>query len=124
MVIHLGEVYGFRLSRREAWKLLLTISAQLAALMGAYWGVNLVSSALKTASAGLSTALTAAAQGALAWYATYLTGRMAQAWFARGKSWGNAGPRETARSILASLDRDSIIRDAREDILARLRQRA
>ena len=34
--------------------------------------------ALKTASAGLSTALTATAQGTLAWYATYVTGRMAQ----------------------------------------------
>jgi GTPase SAR1 family protein/uncharacterized protein (DUF697 family) len=123
LVIHLGEVYGFRLSRREASKLLLTISAQLIALMGAYWGMNLVSSALKTASAGLSTALTAAAQGALAWYATYLTGKMAQTWFSRGKSWGNAGPKETARKILASLDRDSMIRTARDDILTRIRSR-
>jgi len=116
MVIHLGEVYGFKLSRREASKLLFTISAQLVALMGAYWGMNLVSSALKTVSAGLSTALTATAQGALAWYATYLTGKMAQTWFSKGKSWGNAGPRKTARSILASLDRDSILRTAREDL--------
>jgi len=123
MVIHLGEVYGFRLTRREASRLLVTISAQLIALMGAYWGMNLVSSALKTASAGLSIALTAAAQGTLAWYATYLTGRMAQTWFSRGKSWGNAGPRETARSILASLDRDSMIRTARDDILDRLKGR-
>jgi len=123
MVIHLGEVYGFRLSRREAAKLLLTISAQLVALMSAYWGMNLVTSAMKTASAGLSTALTATAQGALAWYATDVTGRMAQSWFARGKSWGNAGPRETARAILDSVDRDSIIQAAREDILARLKGR-
>jgi hypothetical protein len=122
MVIHLGEVYGFRLSRREASKLLLTISAQLVALMGAYWGVNLVASALKTASVGLSTALTASAQGALAWYATYLTGRMAQTWFSRGKSWGNTGPRETARAILASLDRDAIIQTAKQDIASRLRK--
>lgn len=121
MVVHLGEVYGFRLSRSEASRLLLTISAQLAALMGAYWGMNLVSSALKTASAGLSTALTATAQGALAWYATYLTGKMAQTWFSRGKSWGNAGPKETARRILDTLDRDSILRTAREDIRSRLR---
>jgi len=123
MVIHLGEVYGFKLSRREASKLLLTISAQLVALMGAYWGMNLVSSALKTASAGLSTALTATAQGALAWYATYLTGKMAQTWFSKGKSWGNAGPRKTARSILASLDRDSILATARDDLLAKLKGR-
>ncbi|MFC1719590.1 YcjF family protein [Pseudomonadota bacterium] len=121
MVIHLGEVYGFKLSRREASKLLFTISAQLVALMGAYWGMNLVSSALKTVSAGLSTALTATAQGALAWYATYLTGKMAQTWFSKGKSWGNAGPRKTARAILASLDRDSIIRTAREDLSNRLK---
>ena len=123
MVIHLGEVYGFRLSRREAAKLLLTISAQLIALMSAYWGMNLVTSALKTASVGLSTALTATAQGALAWYATYVTGKMAQTWFSRGKSWGNAGPRDTARTILESLDRDSIIQTARDDILERLRGR-
>ena len=119
LVMHLGEVYGFRLSRREASKLLLTISAQLVALMGAYWGVNLVASALKTASAGLSTALTATSQGALAWYATYLTGQMAQSWFSKGKSWGNAGPRETARAILSGLDRDSLLRTAREDISSR-----
>ena len=116
MIIHLGEVYGFSLSRKEASKLLLTISAQLLALMGAYWGMNLVSSALKTASAGLSTVLTAAAQGSLAWYATYLTGKMAETWFSKGKSWGKTGPRDTARSILESLDRDSLISAARDDI--------
>ena len=121
MVIHLGEVYGFKLSRREASKLLFTISAQLVALMGAYWGMNLVSSAMKTVSAGLSTALTATAQGALAWYATYLTGKMAQTWFSRGKSWGNAGPQKTARSILASLDRDSLLTTARDDLVAALK---
>ena len=123
MVIHLGEVYGFKLSRREASKLLLTISAQLVALMGAYWGMNLISSALKTVSAGLSTVLTATAQGSLAWYATYLTGQMAQTWFSRGKSWGNAGPQKTARSILASLDRDSILKTARDDLFSRLKGR-
>ncbi len=120
MVIHLGEVYGFSLSRTEASKLLLTISAQLLALMSAYWGMNLVSSALKTVSVGLSTALTAAAQGALAWYATYLTGKMAETWFSKGKSWGKTGPRDTARSILASLDRESLISTARNDILTRI----
>jgi len=43
MIVHLGNVYGFQLSRREASKLLLTISAQMLLLMGAYWGVNMVS---------------------------------------------------------------------------------
>jgi GTP-binding protein Era len=121
MVLHLGEVYGFKLSRTEASKLLFTISAQMLALMSAYWGMNLVSSAMKTVSAGLSTAITATAQGALAWYATYLTGRMAETWFSKGKSWGKSGPRETARNILASLDRDTMLSTARADIQTRLK---
>ena len=120
LVIHLGEVYGYQLSRREASRLLLTIAANLAALMGAYWGINLVSSALKTVSAGLSTALTATAQGALAWYATYVTGSVAQSWFARGKSWGDGGPKETVRAILQDLDRDSLLVSARSEIAALL----
>lgn len=116
LVLHLGEVYGFRLSRTEASKLLLTIATQLAALMGAYWGINLVSTALKTVSAGLSTTLTVSAQGALAWYATYVTGAVAESWFARGKAWDDGGPRETVRRILDSLDRDSILLSARDEI--------
>ncbi len=120
MVLHLGQVYGHSLSRREASRLLVTIAAQLAALMGAYWGVNLVSSALKGMSAGLTTVVTGAAQGALAWYATLVTGKAAEGWFARGKSWGPDGPRATVRGILDDLDRDSILRDARTEILALL----
>jgi GTP-binding protein Era len=116
LVIHLGDVYGFQLSRTEATKLLFTIATQLVALMGAYWGINLVSAALKTVSIGLSTALTATAQGALAWYATYVTGTVAASWFAHGKSWENGGPKETVRNILASLDQDSILLTAREEI--------
>lgn len=121
MVIHLGNVYGFQLSRREASKLLLTISAQMILLMSAYWGVNMISATLKTISAGMSAALTAGAQGTLAWYATYVTGISAESWFAKGKSWGSGGPRETINEILDSLDRDSILQSARSDIMNKLK---
>jgi len=121
MVIHLGNVYGFQLTKREASKLLLTISAQMLVLMGAYWGVNMVSAALKTISAGMSAAITAGAQGTLAWYATYVTGMAAESWFSKGKSWGPAGPRETINELLDSLDTDSILQSARRDILAKIR---
>jgi len=120
MVIHLGNVYGFQLSRREASKLLLTISAQMLLLMSAYWGVNMVSAAMKTISAGMSAAITAGAQGALAWYATYVTGFAAETWFAKGKSWGSEGPRETINEILDTLDQESILRSARSDIMGKL----
>jgi len=124
LVVHLSKVYGLPMTRVEAGRLLATIVAQLAALMGAIWGVNLVASALKLGSAGLSTALTAGAQGALAWYATVLVGSAAERYLAAGKSWGEDGPKRVVREIVDSLDRDSILREAREEILARLKRAA
>lgn len=121
LVTHLSRIYGLPLTRTEAGRLLATITAQLAALMGAIWGIHLVSSALKIASVGLSTALTATAQGALAWYATLLVGRAAENYLAHGKSWGERGPKRVVTEIVQSLNRDSVLREAREEILARLK---
>jgi hypothetical protein len=64
--------------------------------------------------------LTAGAQGALAWYATTLIAKAAERYLAAGKSWGEHGPKRAVRDIVESLDRDSILRDARSEILARL----
>jgi GTP-binding protein Era len=122
LVTHLSRLYGLPLTRVEAGKLLATIGAQLAALMGAIWGVHLVASALKGASAGLSTLVTAGAQGALAWYATTLVARAAERYLAAGKSWGEQGPKRVVQEIVESLDRDSILREARAEILSRLRR--
>ena len=124
LVMHLARVYGLPLTRREAGSLITTICAQLAALMGAIWGVHLVASALKGLSAGMSTVLTAGAQGALAWYATELVGRAAERYLAAGKSWGDQGAKRVVSEIVDSLDRDSILREARGEILARLRRNA
>ncbi|MFC4728086.1 DUF697 domain-containing protein [Coralloluteibacterium thermophilus] len=121
LVAHLGRVYGMTPSRAEAGRLLAVILGQLAALMGAVWGVNLVASALKLGTGGLSTIATGGAQGALAWYATYVVGRVAERWYAQGRSWGEGGPKQVVREIVESLDRDSILREARGEILARLR---
>lgn len=124
LVMHLGKIYGMPLTRREAGQLILTICAQLVALMGAIWGVHLVASALKVASIGMSTLLTAGAQGALAWYATLVVGRAAERYLVAGKSWGESGPKRAVQEIVAQLDRDSILREARDEILARLRSGA
>jgi len=123
LVLHLGKVYGQPLTRAEAGTLVAKICAQLAALMGAIWGVHLVASALKGVSAGLSTVVTAGAQGALAWYATELVGRAAEHYLLHGKSWGDQGAKRAVEDIVKSLDRDSILREARGAILERLRSR-
>jgi hypothetical protein len=124
LVLHLAKVYGQPLTRAEAGTLITTICAQLAALMGAIWGVHLVSSALKGVSAGLSTVVTAGAQGALAWYATEIVGRAAEHYLLHGKSWGEQGAKRAVADIVASLDRDSILREARSAIMDRLRNRS
>lgn len=120
MIRKLSQVYGLPLVGKEATKLTVTIMAQLVALMGAVWGVNLLSSALKTMSVGLSTTVTAGAQGALAYYATYLVGKIAEQYFIRGKSWGEKGPKKVAKDIVNSLDKNSILADARDQILKRI----
>ncbi len=121
MVVQLSRVYGLPLTRRESGRLVATIATQLAALMGAIWSVHLVSSALKGLSAGLSTVVTAGAQGALAWYATVLIGRAAERYLVNGKSWGELGVKRAVADVVAELDRDSILREARAEILARLK---
>ena len=92
--------------------------------MGTVWAVHLVSSALKVGTGGLSTLVTASAQGAIAWYSTYVVGKVADQYLAQGKSWGDGGPKQVVQDILDSLDRDSVLAEAREEIRARLSARS
>ena len=120
MVVHLSRVYDLPLSRQEAGSIVKVIVAESAALMGTVWALHLVSSALKVGSLGLSTILTAGAQGAIAYYSTYLVGQAAAEYLSKGKSWGAGGPKQVVKSILDSLDRDTVLRDAKREIQARL----
>jgi hypothetical protein len=120
MVVHLSKVYGLPLSRTEAGSIVKVIVAESAALMGTVWALHFVSSALKVGTIGLSTILTAGAQGAIAYYSTYLVGRAAAEYLAKGKSWGDGGPKQVVKQILDSLDRDTVLRDAKREIQARL----
>lgn len=122
MVVHLSRTYGLPLSHREAGTLVQVIAAQIVALIGTVWAINLVSSALKATTGGLSTVVTAGAQGAVAYYATYIVGRAAERYFAQGKSWQEGGPKRVVQDILDSVDRDSILAEARRDIRAHLRR--
>jgi len=120
MVIHLSRAYGLPLSRAEAGGLVTTIGAQMVILMGTVWTVHFVASALKLGTGGLSAVVTGGAQGVVAYYSTYVVGRAAERYLANGKSWGDAGPKLAIREILDSLDRESIVDQAKADIRARL----
>ncbi|MFZ1386730.1 MAG: GTP-binding protein [Thiolinea sp.] len=122
MIVHLSRLYGLPMSKSEAGDLLKTISGQMIVLIGTTWAVHLVATVLKLGTGGLSVLLTGATQGAVAWYSTLVVGRVAEKWLANGKSWGEAGPKFTVEQILDSLDRDSVIAEAREEIMAYLRK--
>jgi small GTP-binding protein len=120
MVVHLSRVYDLPLSQKEAGSLVRVIVAEAAALMGTVWALHFVSSALKVGTAGLSTIVTAGAQGAIAYYSTYVVGRVAAEYLGEGKSWGEGGPKRVVKQILDSLDRDTVLQDAKREIQARL----
>jgi len=118
--VHMSHVYDLPISKREAGSLVSIIVAEAAALMGTVWGLHLVSSALKVGTGGLSTVLTAGAQGAIAYYSTYVVGQIAAEYLAKGKSWGDGGPKAVVKEILDSLDRDTVLKDAKREIRARI----
>ena len=120
MVVHLSKVYDLPLNQKEAGSIVKVIMAESAALMGTVWALHFVSSALKVGTVGLSTILTAGAQGAIAYYSTYLVGQAAAEYLAAGKSWGDGGPKLVVKQILDSLDRDTVLSDAKREIQARL----
>ncbi|TXH72580.1 MAG: DUF697 domain-containing protein [Thiothrix sp.] len=122
MIVHLSKLYGLPMSKSEASDLLKTIAGQMIVLIGTTWAVHIISTVLKLGTGGISTLLTAATQGAVAWYSTLVVGRVAERWLANGKSWGEAGPKLTVEQILDSLDRDSVIAEAREEIMTYLRK--
>ena len=91
-------------------------------LYGSFWAVNIASSALKITTVGLSTVLTGVTQGAIAWYSTLVIGRAAEQYLAKGKSWGESGAKLAVAEILDSLDRDSIMKEAKQEIMSYLKQ--
>lgn len=124
LIVHLSRLYGLPLNRGEAKELVMVIGAQMALLMGTVWLVNLLSSALKFGTGGLSAVLTGTAQGVLAYYSTYVVGQVAERYLAQGKSWGEGGPKLVVREILDSIDRDTLLAEAKADIQQRLKKQA
>lgn len=116
MVVHLSRIYGLPMSKSEAGDLIKTIAAQMLLLYATFWAIHFASSALKIGTGGLSTVVTGIAQGAVAWYGTLIVGRVAEDYLVKGKSWGEGGPKLIVQNILDSLDRDSVISEAKDEI--------
>ena len=116
MVLHLSKVYGIELTRHEAGKLIRTIALQTGLLMGTVYGVQVLSSVLKGLTGGLSTVLTAGAQAGVAFYGSYVIGKAAQQYFAQGASWGSSGAKAVIEQIMADLDKEALIDEAKSSV--------
>ncbi len=122
LILHLSRVYGLPVTRREAGRLVAVIVAQLSALLGAVWSVNLFASLAKLGTGGAATALTASAQGAVGYASTWILGRVAEDYFRRGGSWGERGPKRAVEAVLEELDTEALLAQARADIRRALRK--
>jgi hypothetical protein len=49
-----------------------------------------------------------------------VVGRVAGEYLALGRSWGEGGPKQVVKQILDSLDKETVLKDARREIRARL----
>ena len=121
LVIHLSKIYGLPMSKSEAGDLIKTIATQMLVLYATFWAIHLASSALKIGTAGFSTVVTGIAQGAVAWYSTLVVGKVAEDYLVKGKSWGDSGPKLVVQNILDNLDRDSVMSDAKQEIIEYLK---
>jgi len=121
MIIHLSRIYGLPMSKSEAGDLIKVIAGQMLAIYATFWAIHFASSALKIGTGGLSTVVTGVAQGGVAWYSTLIVGRVAEEYLAKGKSWGETGPKLIVKNILDSLDRDSVMSEAKDEIVSYLK---
>lgn len=116
MIKHLGNVYGFDINSKEAGTLMKSVIAELGLVLGTSFGVQALSSVLKGLSAGLSTILTASAQGIAAYYGTYLVGKACEEYFKKGAGWGEDGAEKVLQAMLDNIDKDTVLAEAKADI--------
>ncbi len=116
MIKHLGTVYGFDVNSKEAGILMKSVITELGLVLGTSFGVQALSSVLKGLSVGLSTVLTAGAQGIAAYYGTYLVGKACEEYFKQGAGWGDDGAKKVLQTMLDNIDKDEVLAEAKADI--------
>jgi hypothetical protein len=123
MIYHLARVYDIPISRSQAAQLLGVITAAAGGLGLSQWALQLGFNALKTLTLGFSTVLTFVSQAVVAAFTTYIVGLTAQYYFEHGASWGDEDPRRVIGRILNSIDRNSVMQQLKEQILAKCHRR-
>jgi uncharacterized protein (DUF697 family) len=121
MVATLAKVYGIPLTTAGASALVDAI------LRAAGWVIlgqavtHVAASVFKGLTIGYGTVLTALPQGAAAGYGSYVVGQAARYYFVHGGSWGREAPKAVVTRILEMTDRESVLRQLKEEIRRKIR---
>ncbi len=130
LIVTLARIYGLELTQRGATQLLGEIALAMGGLTVSELVVSFGLSGLKSllATAAIPTGgLTATpyvsvalVQAAVSGVSTYAIAQVAKTYLANGATWGTHSPKAVAREILSELDEDSIMRQIRTELAAKL----
>jgi small GTP-binding protein len=130
LILALSRIYGLPMGQVGAIKLLqqialglggITLSERLVTLglgsLKSLLGASAIASGGLTLAPYLPVALT---QAGVAGFSTYGIGQVVKTYLANGADWGPQGPQSVVQEILANLDKDSILRRIKADLIAQL----
>jgi GTPase len=130
LIVTLARLYGLELTQRGATKLLKEIALAMGGLTASELVVSFGLSGLKSALAAAAIptgGLTATpyvsvalAQAAVSGVSTYAIAQVAKTYLANGATWGTDSPKAVVAKILSDLDEDSIMRQIRTELAAKL----
>ncbi|MGB3671798.1 MAG: GTP-binding protein [Phormidesmis sp.] len=130
LIMALAKLYGLEMTQQGATQLLKKIALSLGGLTISELAITFGLSGLKsvlaaaaiptgglTASPYVSVAL---AQAAVSGVSTYAIAQVTKTYLANGATWGKGGPKAVVNEILSDLDEDSIMRQIRQELSAKL----
>lgn len=120
MVLALSRVYGLEMSWMHARKLVTNIFYAAGSVLLAELATSALSSFMKGATLGFSTAVSAIPQGSAAGFGSYIVGQAAKYYLEHGSSWGGESPKAVVSRILETTDKQSVLEHLRDEIRAKL----
>ena len=121
MVITLGKAYVIKLTRAGATKLVTSLLKATGWLLLPEAATHFAAGMFKAITLGTASPITAIPQGAAAGYGSYIVGQAARHYFEHGASWGGESPKQVVLKILQQTDKQSILRQLKNEINKRMK---
>ncbi|HPQ42266.1 MAG TPA: GTP-binding protein, partial [bacterium] len=109
MIYHLGNIYGFEVSKMDAVRLWRDVLVGNLPLFGIEWVTHMLASTAKVGTYTLSTLFTGPPQAVAAGWASYILGQAVRTYYANNAAWGPGGPKTVIRNIFNQTD-DTLIK--------------